>query len=99
MLRPIFLMNRATMFALVKQHTEDLVNDIPINEFVDLHPLLFQLTFDTTTILLFGKSVSSLKRKQLRVPLAPDRKQVSQRLSGKLKTCSIVVNAWEKRIG
>ena len=61
MLRPIFLMNRATMFTLVKQHTEDLVNSIPISEFVDLQPLLFQLTFDTTTILLFGRSINSLQ--------------------------------------
>ena len=61
MLRPIFLMNRATMFTLVKQHTEDLVNSIPISEFVDLQPLLFQLTFDTTTVLLFGRSINSLQ--------------------------------------
>jgi len=38
-----------------------LVNCIPTGEFIDLQPLFFQITFDTTTYLLFGKSMNSLK--------------------------------------
>ncbi len=34
-----------------------------MDKFVDLQPLFFQFTFDTTTFLLFGKSVNSLQAK------------------------------------
>lgn len=61
MLRPLFSLNRANIFTQVEEHTEYLVNCIPTNEFFDLQPLFFQFTFDTTTFLLFGKSMNSLK--------------------------------------
>lgn len=61
MLRPLFSLNRANIFTQVEEHTEHLVNCIPIDGFVDLQPLFFQFTFDTTTFLLFGKSMNSLQ--------------------------------------
>ncbi|KAL8895763.1 MAG: hypothetical protein Q9192_003459 [Flavoplaca navasiana] len=45
----------------VEEHTEYLVNCIPTGEFVDLQTLFFRFTFDTTTFLLFGKSMNSLQ--------------------------------------
>lgn len=41
--------------------TEHLVTCIQVDHFTDLQPLFFQFTFDTTTFLLFGKSMSSLQ--------------------------------------
>ncbi|CAF9905365.1 MAG: hypothetical protein HETSPECPRED_004969 [Heterodermia speciosa] len=38
-----------------------LVTCIQVDHFTDLQPLFFQFTFDTTTFLLFGKSMSSLQ--------------------------------------
>lgn len=61
MLRPLFSLNRANIFTQVEKHTEHLVNCIPNKEYVDLQPLFFQFTFDTTTFLLFGKSMNSLQ--------------------------------------
>ena len=61
MLRPLFSLNRANIFTQVEEHTEHLVNCIPTDEFIDLQPLFFQFTFDTTTFLLFGKSMNSLQ--------------------------------------
>ena len=61
MLRPLFSLNRVNIFTQVEERTEYLVNCIPTKEFVDLQPLFFQFTFDTTTFLLFGKSMNSLK--------------------------------------
>ena len=61
MLRPLFSLNRANIFTQVEEHTEHLLQCIPANEFSDLQPLFFQFTFDTTTFLLFGKSMNSLQ--------------------------------------
>jgi cytochrome P450 len=61
LLRPLFSLNRANIFTQVEEHTEHLVNCIPTNEVTDLQPLFFQFTFDTTTFLLFGKSMNSLQ--------------------------------------
>ncbi|KAI4103209.1 MAG: hypothetical protein LQ339_004312 [Xanthoria mediterranea] len=61
MLRPLFSLNRANIFTQVEEHTEYLVNCIPTGEFVDLQTLFFRFTFDTTTFLLFGKSMNSLQ--------------------------------------
>ena len=61
MLRPLFSLNRANIFIQVEEHTEALISCIPVDEFVDLQPLFFQFTFDTTTFLLFGKSMNSLR--------------------------------------
>ncbi|KAL9636695.1 MAG: hypothetical protein Q9204_002163, partial [Flavoplaca sp. TL-2023a] len=61
MLRPLFSLNRANIFTQVEEHTEYLVNCIPTGQFVDLQTLFFRFTFDTTTFLLFGKSMNSLQ--------------------------------------
>ncbi|KAL8734574.1 MAG: hypothetical protein Q9166_001474 [cf. Caloplaca sp. 2 TL-2023] len=61
MLRPLFSLNRANIFTQVEEHTEYLVKCIPTGEFVDLQTLFFRFTFDTTTFLLFGKSMNSLQ--------------------------------------
>ena len=42
-------------------HVDNLIACIPSSGVVDLQPLFFNLTLDTTTALLFGKSVYSLK--------------------------------------
>lgn len=60
-LRPLFSLNRANIFTQVEEHTEHLVNCIRTDQFIDLQPLFFQFTFDTTTFLLFGKSMNSLQ--------------------------------------
>jgi hypothetical protein len=61
MLRPLFSINRANIFTQIETHTEHLVNCIPTNDLIDLQPLFFRFTFDTTTFLLFGKSMHSLQ--------------------------------------
>lgn len=61
MLRPLFSLNRARVFTQIEEHTDRLVNCIPTGQLVDLQPLFFQFTFDTTTFLLFGKSTNSLE--------------------------------------
>lgn len=43
------------------KHVDNLIACIPSSGVVDLQPLFFNLTLDTTTALLFGKSVYSLK--------------------------------------
>ncbi|CAJ2511349.1 Uu.00g069740.m01.CDS01 [Anthostomella pinea] len=44
-----------------KEHVDNLIACIPSNGEVDLQPLFFNLTLDTTTALLFGRSVYSLR--------------------------------------
>lgn len=61
MLRPLFSLNRGNIFTQVEEHTEHLIRCIPTNSYIDLQPLFFQFTFDTTTFLLFGKSMNSLQ--------------------------------------
>lgn len=61
MLRPLFSLNRGNIFTQVEEHTEHLISCIPTNKFIDLQPLFFQFTFDTTKFLLFGKSANSLQ--------------------------------------
>ena len=61
MLRPLFSLNRANIVSQIGEHTEHLVKCIPMTGFVDLQPLFFQFTLDTTTFLLFGKSINSLQ--------------------------------------
>lgn len=43
------------------EHVDNLVARIPENGTIDLQPLFFALTLDTTTALLFGDSVYSLR--------------------------------------
>ena len=60
-LRPLFSLTRKSILVQLKEHTDQLLQLIPSNEFVDLQPLFFRFTFDTTTFLLFGKSLHSLQ--------------------------------------
>lgn len=60
-LKPLFSMNRASNFDLIHQHVEDLLDCLEPNSVVDLQPLFFRLTLDTTTVLLFGTSINSLR--------------------------------------
>lgn len=43
------------------EHVDNLIANIPTGGIVDLQPLFFNLTLDTTTDLLFGRSVYSLR--------------------------------------
>jgi cytochrome P450 len=61
LLRPQFASNRHQNFAEIKTCVESLLNQIPEDGVIDLQPLFFRLTFDTTTFLLFGETMSSLK--------------------------------------
>jgi cytochrome P450 len=60
LLRPQFTSNRYQNFEEIKQCVESLLQQIPAEGVVDLQPLFFKLTFDTTTFLLFGETMSSL---------------------------------------
>ena len=46
---------------LFQEHVDNLIARIPHEGTVDLQPLFFDLTLDTTTALLFGRSVYSLR--------------------------------------
>ena len=59
-LRPQFAHNRLANFEQIQICVENLISCIPADGTVDLQPLFFRLTFDTTTFLLFGKSMSAL---------------------------------------
>jgi len=45
----------------MKKSVESLIDQISPDSLVDLQPLFFRLNFDTTTFLLFGKTLSSLQ--------------------------------------
>ncbi|KAK1756234.1 cytochrome P450 [Echria macrotheca] len=59
LLRPQFSSNRSRNFDQIKKCVDDLISAVPANGVVDLQPLCFRLTFDTTMFLLFGDSVST----------------------------------------
>jgi cytochrome P450 len=65
LLRPQFTFNRYQNFEEIKRYVESLINNVPPNDIVDLQPLFFRLTFDTTTFLLFGETLSSLQRSEI----------------------------------
>jgi len=44
-----------------QEHVDNLIARLPVDGVVDLQPLFFNLTLDTTTALLFGRSVYSLR--------------------------------------
>jgi cytochrome P450 len=44
-----------------REHVDNLIERLPVKGDVDLQPLFFSLTLDTTTALLFGGSVYSLR--------------------------------------
>lgn len=65
LLRPQFASNRYQNFEEMKKCVESLLSVIPADGIVDLQPLFFQLTFDTTTFLLFGETLSSLQSSEI----------------------------------
>lgn len=60
LLRPLFLSKRVDNFLEVQESVEALIKCIPEGTIVDFQPLFFRFTLDTTTYLLFGKSIRSL---------------------------------------
>jgi cytochrome P450 len=60
LLRPQFMSNRYQNFEQIKECVQRLIANIPESADVDLQPLFFKLTFDTTAYLLFGRSMSAL---------------------------------------
>jgi cytochrome P450 len=60
LLRPLFLSKRVDNFLEIQDHVEALVSCVPNGEVVDFQPLFFRFTLDTTTYLLFGRSIHSL---------------------------------------
>lgn len=60
LLRPQFMSNRFQNFEQIKECVHNLIANIPPSGVVDLQPLFFRFTFDTTTYLLFGRSMSAL---------------------------------------
>lgn len=60
LLRPLFLSKRVDNFFEVQESVEALIKCIPDGEVVDFQPLFFRFTLDTTTYLLFGRSIRSL---------------------------------------
>ncbi|KAI4208911.1 MAG: hypothetical protein LQ351_008099 [Letrouitia transgressa] len=63
LLKPQFARSHYRDLDIFREHIDNLISWIPGNGLpVDLQPLFFRFTFDTTTALLFGKSVYSLKR-------------------------------------
>ena len=61
LLRPQFISNRMDNFEQVKSAVDALIDRVPEDGVVDLQPLFFCLTFETTLFLLFGKHLPSLK--------------------------------------
>jgi cytochrome P450 len=57
--------NRFQNFEQIKKCVDNLVACIPQDGIVDLQPLFFRLTFDTTTFLLFGQQMSSLTSEEM----------------------------------
>ncbi|KAI0187250.1 cytochrome P450 [Xylaria flabelliformis] len=61
MLRKQFVRTQYQNLDHFREHVDNLIASIPTRGQVDLQPLFFNLTLDTTTALLFGRSVYSLR--------------------------------------
>ncbi|RAK90360.1 n-alkane-inducible cytochrome P450 [Aspergillus costaricaensis CBS 115574] len=61
LLRPQFMKNRIANFKQICSAVDNLISGIPNENAVDLQPLFFRLTFETTLFLLFGQYLSSLQ--------------------------------------
>lgn len=61
LLRPQFMSNRLNNFVQIREAVNHLISSIPEDDTVDLQPLFFRLTFETTLFLLFGQYLPSLK--------------------------------------
>lgn len=60
LLRPQFVHKQYDDMALFQEVVDNLISVLPEKGTVDLQPLFFRLTLDTTTAFLFGDSVGSL---------------------------------------
>jgi cytochrome P450 len=65
-MRPQFTSNRFQNFSQLKASVQALISCIPNSGVVDMQPLFFRLTFDTTTFLLFGRSMSALTEEDVK---------------------------------
>ncbi|GLA50621.1 hypothetical protein AnigIFM63604_006919 [Aspergillus niger] len=61
LLRPQFMTNRFTNFEHIRCAVDNLIFTIPDDKDVDLQPLFFRLTFETTLFVLFGQHLPSLQ--------------------------------------
>ncbi|KAL8669552.1 MAG: hypothetical protein Q9168_005860 [Polycauliona sp. 1 TL-2023] len=61
LLRPQFVHKQYEDLELFQEVVDDLMSVLPMKGVVDLQPLFFRLTLDTTTAFLFGDSVHSLQ--------------------------------------
>lgn len=61
LLRPQFEHKQYDDLELFQEVVDNLISVLPENGTVDLQPLFFRLTLDTTTAFLFGDSVDSLR--------------------------------------
>lgn len=61
MLRPHFQHRQYDDLDVFRESVDNLIDNIKGGGVVDLQPLFFRLTLDTTTAFLFGESVNSLK--------------------------------------
>ncbi|KAM5354414.1 hypothetical protein ACJ41O_001063 [Fusarium nematophilum] len=59
LLLPQFASNRRQTFDQIKKCVQGIIGAVPRDGIVDLQPLCFRLTFETTLFLLFGDSVSA----------------------------------------
>ncbi|KAL8952478.1 MAG: hypothetical protein Q9222_001619 [Ikaeria aurantiellina] len=61
LLRPQFVHKQYEDLQLLREVVDNLITVLPQKGIVDLQPLFFRLTLDTTTAFLFGDSVNSLE--------------------------------------
>ncbi|MCJ1479378.1 hypothetical protein MMC13_008063 [Lambiella insularis] len=61
LLRPQFSLQQYRDLDTFEEHVDNLIACIPNDKPIDLQPLFFRFTLDTTTAFLFGKSTYSLK--------------------------------------
>ncbi|MCJ1388136.1 hypothetical protein MMC18_000981 [Xylographa bjoerkii] len=66
LLRPQFYREQYRDLGVFEEHVDDLISSIPRKEPIDLQQLFFRFTLDTSTAILFGRSVFSLKLNSLR---------------------------------
>ncbi|KAL8893202.1 MAG: hypothetical protein Q9192_005500 [Flavoplaca navasiana] len=62
LLRPQFVHKQYEDLELFREVVDDLISLLPSKGVIDLQPLFFRLTLDTTTAFLFGDSVHSLQQ-------------------------------------
>lgn len=65
MLRPQFARQQYQDLDIFREHVDDLIASMSKSKhYVDLQPLFFRFTLDTTSVFLFGESTYSLRANQ-----------------------------------